>query len=113
LISSFLEESIPGAVDVPGRYMVHLLLDAGASVDYHGGAALKHATRKGDIELLQKMLNMKPRAETVSNAFLEVFDCDGDQQSLLKMLDLFLTCHCPPALEAYARDQTNPLVLAL
>jgi ankyrin repeat protein len=29
------------------------------------------------------------------------------------MLDLFLTCHCPPALEAYARDQTNPLVLAL
>ena len=70
--------------------LVDLLLHYKADVNYDSGQAVQLAASRGDIALLQKMMNSGATQESLSMAFTIAIASQGSEKQLLALIDVFL-----------------------
>ncbi|KAI1755249.1 hypothetical protein F4782DRAFT_441687 [Xylaria castorea] len=76
----------PQSVTIP---FVDLLLKYGADVNYNHGEVLQLAVAHGNTELLTRLLNEKPNAETLNLAFPKIFDASVAEDEVHELLTIF------------------------
>ncbi|KAI1327171.1 hypothetical protein F5Y16DRAFT_399725 [Xylariaceae sp. FL0255] len=70
-----------------------LLLKHGADVNYNQGEALRLATKRGDAELLARLLCEKPNTESLTLAFAEIFDAQISEEEIYENIKIFAEYH--------------------
>jgi hypothetical protein len=69
---------------------INLLLQWNTDVNYQGGRALQIAARKGNFQILSKILGRDTTAESVLMAFPFLFSSGVDESGLLSLIQLFV-----------------------
>lgn len=71
------------------RKFVGLLIQHNADINQNQGEALVKATRTGNAELIQQMLQQQPNVESLSTAFPYAFDHEVSEGEALEIVTLF------------------------
>ena len=112
-INTTLVKACQRSEEPPARDLIYLLLNHGASVDTEQGICLQIAAERGDYKFAKVFLESSPTEDTVSLAFPKIFLAKTDENSLIRMTNLFLEHGLLPDVENMGPMQESPLVLAL
>ncbi|KAM0325876.1 hypothetical protein ACHAQA_007179 [Verticillium albo-atrum] len=78
----------PQQPELAGRFM-DLLFAHDVDVDHEDGKLLESATSTNNITLVQRLLQKKPKAESLSKAFHHVFDRELSEEEALQLIHVY------------------------
>lgn len=90
--------------------ILNLLVAHGASSDYRRGAALQIAAQAGDMHLVSRLLDTEPSKFTISNAFPYVFKSRADDDTIIRMIDIFVAKSGEKLDLNYNHDELDPVM---
>lgn len=86
-------DAYSSAQDEIAHKFAGVLLQSKVDISYKDGLVVQKAAKRGDSELVRRVLQLRPNSRAVSMAFPYIFDANLSEDDTLRLIDLFVNYH--------------------